>query len=246
MTNSIEAIDPRLEQARALVDALEKGERDEADELIGELAAVSQNEIFQEVGKITRRLHDSMNQFGLDARISELTDKDIPNAKERLNYVITMTDQAAHTTLSVVEELLPMAEGLHGRSSTLLEQWNRFQQREMPYEEFKNVSKEMGDFFEFSACTSEAISKKLHEVLMAQGFQDITGQIIRRVIQLVQEVENNMVELIRLSGDTGDSAVKQKGGSKLELEGPVVPSIATSESVQTQDEVDDLLSSLGF
>lgn len=245
MVNSKEEVDSRLDQARALVQALEKGKNDEANDLIGGLAAASQREIFQEVGKITRQLHDSMNQFGLDARISELTDKDIPDAKERLNYVIEMTDEAAHTTLTAIEELLPMAEGLQDRSSTLLEQWNRFQQREMPYEEFKSVSKEMGDFFEFSASTSTAISKKLYEVLMAQGFQDITGQIIRRVIQLVQEVENNMVELIRLSGD-GDSTITKKSGTEPELAGPVVPSLATKGSVQSQDEVDDLLSSLGF
>jgi chemotaxis protein CheZ len=239
-----EEIDARLKQARSLVNALESGDSSQADKLINGLAEMSENEIFQEVGKITRRLHDSMNQFGLDERISELTDKDIPDAKERLNYVIEMTDEAAHSTLTAVEELLPVAEGLNERSNKLLEQWNRFQQREMPYDEFKAVSKEIGSFFEYSANTSEVISKKLTEILMAQGFQDITGQIIRRVIQLVQDVETNMVELIRLSG--GLSEGEQKTHKEPELAGPVVPTIATNDSVKNQDDVDDLLSSLGF
>ncbi len=239
-----EEMDARLEQARSLVNALENGDSSQADKLIGELAEMSENQMFQEVGKITRRLHDSMNQFGLDERISELADKDIPDAKERLNYVIEMTDEAAHSTLTAVEELLPIAEGLNERSNNLLEQWNRFQQREMPYEEFKAVSKEIGSFFEYSASTSEVISKKLTEILMAQGFQDITGQIIRRVIQLVQDVETNMVELIRLSG--GMSEGEQKTHKEPELAGPVVPTIATNDSVKNQDDVDDLLSSLGF
>ncbi|RLA23620.1 MAG: protein phosphatase CheZ [Gammaproteobacteria bacterium] len=237
-------IDARLEQAKSLVKALENGDGGLAEGLINELAEMSQNEMFQEVGKITRRLHDSMNQFGLDARISELADKDIPDAKERLNYVITMTDQAAHATLTAVEELLPVAEGLNDRSNKLLEQWGRFQQREMPYEEFRNVSKEIAGFFEYSASTSEIISKKLTEILMAQGYQDITGQIIRRVIQLVQDVETNMVELIRLSGGMNEG--DQKKQNEPELAGPVVPTLATGDSVQSQDDVDDLLSSLGF
>lgn len=237
-------VNARLEQAKSLVKALEDGDDVLAGGLIGELAEMNRNEMFQEVGKITRRLHDSMNQFGLDARISELADKDIPDAKERLNYVITMTDQAAHSTLTAVEELLPIAEGLNDRSNKLLDQWRRFQQREMPYEEFKAVSKEIGNFFEYSASTSEVITKKLTEILMAQGFQDITGQIIRRVIQLVQDVETNMVELIRLSG--GVSEGEQKKRQEPELAGPVVPTLASSDSVQNQDDVDDLLSSLGF
>ncbi len=237
-------LDAQLEQARALVSALENCDAQLAGGLIKELAEMSQNEIFQEVGKITRRLHDSMTQFGLDARISDLTDKDIPDAKERLNYVITMTEEAANSTLSAVEELLPVADGLKERSGKLLQQWKRFQQREMPYEEFCDVSQEIGEFFEYSASTSELISTKLTEILMAQGFQDITGQIIRRVITLVQEVETNMVELIRLSGAVDDSEPKSR--KEPELAGPVVPTIAAVDSVNNQDDVDDLLSSLGF
>lgn len=238
--------DERLAIAKDLLKALKEGDEKSADEFIGQLAQSSHNEMFQEVGKITRRLHNSMVEFGLDSKITALADVDIPDAKERLNYVITMTEQAAHSTLSVVEELLPEADALHKRAGELNQQWARFRQREMPYEEFREVSSEISDFFEYSFNESEKITRQLNEVLMVQGYQDITGQIIRRVINLVQEIENNMVELIRLSGETGEKGKSSKGIDNPELAGPVVPKLATNDSVQSQDDVDDLLSSLGF
>ncbi len=107
------------------------------------------------------------------------------------------------------------------------------------------MSQELSDYFDYSVNSLETIHGGLNEVLMAQGFQDITGQIIRRVIDLVHNLENSMVELIRISGGSTD-----RGGDarEPELPGPVVPGIddREGETAASQDEVDDLLSSLGF
>jgi chemotaxis protein CheZ len=85
----------------------------------------------------------------------------------------------------------------------------------------------------------------LNDVLMAQDFQDLTGQIISRVITLVEEVEGNLVELIRL---TGDRFIKPQDAPETDTaaEGPHVPGVGRTDVVADQDEVDDLLSSLGF
>ena len=86
------------------------------------------------------------------------------------------------------------------------------------------------------------------EVLMAQDYQDITGQIIRRVIQLVEDVEKNLIELLKLFGEEQKSQAKQnvKAVDKNAAEGPIINPEQRDDVVENQDDVDDLLSSLGF
>jgi chemotaxis protein CheZ len=245
------AIDPRVEQALALVSALELGNHTEADRILDEIGRLRETALFQEVGRLTRQLHDTLASFAVDDRLADLTEKDIPDAKERLNYVIAMTEQAANTTLNAVEAIVPMAEALDEEAAALSAQWNRFRHREMPFEEFKALSQSLAEHFEHSRHDLDAMQKLLNEVLMAQGFQDLTGQIIRRVIQLVQDVEHSMVDMIRISGRRYRDAAEDTASAEavpapaLALDGPSVPGIDTG-AVHSQDDVDALLSSLGF
>ncbi len=235
----------RLALAKDLVKALEKGDDVTADALLDEIAGLRETQLFKEVGRLTRQLHDTMTSFAVDSRIASLTEKEIPDAKERLQYVITMTDQAANQTLTVVENLLPVSEQLTDGVSELAGKWGRFLDREMPYEEFKTMSREIALHFTESKNSLQAVQAGLNEILMAQSFQDITGQIIRRVIDLVQDLEASMVEVIRISG----GKVKPGGERKQpDLPGPAVPGIDDRQGdvAGSQDDVDDLLSSLGF
>ncbi|WP_133716700.1 protein phosphatase CheZ [Methylocaldum gracile] len=245
MTDKQPSADGRIEQARELLAALERGDDESADRILDDIGRVRETLMFQEVGKLTRQLHDTLANFSLDERIADLTEKEIPDAKERLNYVITMTEQAANTTLNAVESILPFAESLREQSNELSAQWQRFRQREMPYEEFKSLTQDLAQYFDVSAGHLQTIQHSLTEVLMAQGFQDLTGQIIRRVIKLVQDLEHSLVELIRISGrrfkPSGDSVPETKS----EPLGPAVPGV-DKNTVQNQDDVDSLLSSLGF
>ncbi|PKM11708.1 MAG: chemotaxis protein CheZ [Gammaproteobacteria bacterium HGW-Gammaproteobacteria-3] len=238
------AID-RLKLTKQLLAALEQGDEPGVDKLLDELAAIRETQLFHEVGRLTRQLHDAMRNFTLDARISELAEHDIPDAKERLNYVISMTEQSANQTLTAVEDLLPVAQTLNQQSRKLAGNWERFLVRKMPYEEFKGMSHEITSYFNESRDSLEMMQKGLNDILMAQGFQDITGQIIRRVIALVEDLEASMVGLIRLSG-TKSGATKTVPVP--DLPGPVVPGVddAAGDVAGSQDEVDDLLSSLGF
>ena len=102
----------RLETAKALVASLESGDQEESERLIASLAPpVSSDQLFIEVGRLTRELHDAINGFLLDARINDMTNVDIPDAKERLTYVITMTEQSADRTLTAVEKSMPLIAG---------------------------------------------------------------------------------------------------------------------------------------
>ena len=235
----------RLSLAKELLAALEQGDELKADKLLDEIAGIRETQLFLEVGRLTRQLHEAMRSFALDSRISELTENDIPDAKERLHYVISMTEQAANQTLTAVEGLFPVAQSLNQQARKLAGNWERFLVRKMPYEEFKGMSHEITHYFNESKQSLEMMQNGLNEILIAQGFQDITGQIIRRVITLVEDLENSMVELIRLSGT-------KAGGAKMahvpDLPGPAVPGVddKTGDVATNQDEVDDLLSSLGF
>ncbi|WP_305906674.1 protein phosphatase CheZ [Methylomarinum sp. Ch1-1] len=235
----------RLALARDLVTALEQGDEASADSLLDEIAGLRETQLFKEVGRLTRQLHDTMTGFAVDSRIAAMTEKDIPDAKERLHYVINMTEQAANQTLNAVEALLPVSERLNEQASALAGKWERFLDREMPYQEFKAMSREIALHFRTSEKSLHDVQSGLNDILMAQGFQDITGQIIRRVIDLVQELEASMVELIRISG----GRVKQEEAvEESQLPGPVVPGVddKVGDVANNQDDVDDLLSSLGF
>ncbi len=234
----------RLALARDLVKALEQGDETTADGLLDEIAGVRETQLFQEVGRLTRQLHDTLTSFEVDSKIASMTEKDIPDAKERLHYVITMTEQAANQTLNAVENLLPVSVQLNEQAAVLEDKWSRFLDKEMPYEEFKAMSQEIAQHFIHSKKSLDIVQSGLNDILMAQSFQDITGQIIRRVIELVQDLETSMVELIRISGHKAKPVQPEEH----QLPGPVVPGVddTTGDVANNQDEVDDLLSSLGF
>lgn len=235
-----------LSSARDLVTALEKGDEAQADEILDQIAGLRETQLFKEVGRLTRQLHDTMVSFSVDSKIATMAEHDIPDAKERLHYVIAMTEQAADQTLTVVENLLPISQELNDQADCLATKWGRFLDREMPFDEFKAMSTEIAQHFRQSRGALEQVQSGLNEILMAQGFQDITGQIIRRVIDLVQELESSMVKLISISSRkkmVGDTAA-----SHPELPGPVVPGVddKAGDVATSQVDVDDLLSSLGF
>lgn len=251
MTDQTEQNSYRLELARDLLQALENNDNEEAEKLIDQLAAERESTLFVELGRLTRQFHDAMMSFALDNRVVELAEKDIPDAKERLNYVISMTEQAADTTLNAIDEIFPLSDAIMASMDELSQKWARFLQREMQFEEFKALSREISEHFSQSRESLSLIQSKLNDVLMAQGFQDLTGQIIKRVIDLVHDVEQNMVELIRISGKRFVPEAKQAEPAEethLQGVGPVVPGVddRKGNTMASQDEVDDLLSSLGF
>lgn len=232
--------------AKDLVIALENDDEVAVGVLLDELAGLRETQLFKEIGRLTRQLHDSMISFSVDAKITEMTEHDIPDAKERLRYVISMTEQAADQTLTAVETLLPIGKVLIEQVEQLSAKWDRFLGREMPLEEFKSMSEEISQHFNESKNSLQQVQAGLNDILMAQGFQDLTGQIIRRVIELVQELEGSMVKMISIAGKKSSKVTSQQ--SQPELPGPVVPGVDDREGdvATSQVDVDDLLSSLGF
>ena len=234
--------DDNIARVKDLLVSLEKGNEVDAIEIIDELTSIRETELYQDMGKLTRELHDAISNFGIDDSISILAEKSIPDARDRLNYVISKTDEAANKTLEAVEESIPFCSDLDEQASKLHSSWKKFTNRELSADEFRALSKNISAFFEKTHGLSE-VKENLTTVLLAQEYQDLTGQIIKKVINLVEEVENKLIGLIQI---TGAPQIEEDKGDKASLDGPPVPGLAHADTVSGQDEVDDLLSSLGF
>ncbi|EHR42270.1 protein phosphatase CheZ [Alishewanella jeotgali] len=239
-----------LEQAKELVQLLEMGEQEIANELVQQLGMPGSSELFAEVGKLTRQLHDSLKNFQIDPSLNNLLEEDIPDAKKRLNHVIDMTEQAANRTMDAVESCLPIADQISQKLGLLLPQWQKLMTRDLKLGEFKTLCHGVDGFLKQTVDESTRLNQLLTDVLMAQDYQDLTGQILRRVIELVREVEESLIGLLTAFGTTNLQHLEQKPVKRKilagEAEGPIIDAQGRDDVVTGQDDVDDLLSSLGF
>jgi chemotaxis protein CheZ len=237
-----------LEQAQQLVRFLENGQQNEANLLLEEVYREQfADHIYKQVGVLTRELHDSLKNFQLDNRVSEIAKDDIPDARDRLNYVISKTEVAANKTMDSVDRCMPIADKLHQSLLDVRPQWNQLMRGRVELSEFKGLCHRIDDLLSQIEGDSSELRGELMEILMAQDFQDLTGQIIRRVITLVNEVEQRLVEILTVFGNNQlEQQTDQTTHTSAEPEGPIMNPHERSDAVSSQDEVDDLLSSLGF
>jgi chemotaxis protein CheZ len=242
-----------LEEAKMLVEYLEKGERNQANSLVDAITMRESTKLFSEVGKLTRQLHDSLNTFQIDERIANLTQDEIPDARSRLLYVIEETEKAANTTMDAVEKSMPLAEGINARLTAVMPEWQKLMGRQIELGEFKQLCLELDKLISDATNDSAKLNSLLTEILMAQGYQDLTGQVIRRVIELVKEVEDSLVSMLTAFGDVNDKQQRkdkpqtyEKQTDTIKAEGPIIDAESREDVVNGQDDVDDLLSSLGF
>ncbi len=233
-----------LEKAKQLVSSIEADDMEMADKTLEELSDFSDSTLFREVGRLTRELHEAINGFLLDAKIADIAQREIPDASERLSYVIEMTEKSANKTLNAVEESLPLANELEEKSAQLSDEWEKFRDKQLSVDDFRSLSSDLSSFLEVVKNHSSNLHTNLSDVLLAQDFQDLTGQIIRKVITLVTDIEDKLVQLVKISGSRLPDSKYESPSDK--LEGPVVPGVEQGDVVQGQDDVDDLLSSLGF
>ncbi len=240
-----------------LVEKLQSDKYNEASELIHNLVEARDHHIFKSVGQLTRALHDAIVNFHVDADLEseppEINKSEIRDASNRLNYVISMTQEAADKTMDKVEAVAPIAMNLGQEATRLRNEWHRLKRREISKDEFKALYNQMGDFLDQMDDGTQQLNKSLQDIILEQGFQDLTGQVLRKVISLITEVEDELVNLMRIAGQveqvTGmasQSLEGEKTPEKSEPEGPQIHAEIREDVVSGQDEVDDLLSSLGF
>jgi len=244
-----------VSQAKELISQLESGRALDAMKTISTLQISREQFLFKEVGKLTRSLHESIKNFHMDTGLDPMTVTELSrmeDASDRLNYVMNMTERAANRTMDMVEETMPLSNRLGDRARRLRPDWERLMRREMRPEEFRALYKEISSFLEYTDEEASHIENNLSNILLAQDFQDLTGQVIKKVITLVREVETNLVHLMKMAAE-----VDQIAGFKHDIaplpeecpigpEGPIVNPEKRKDVVNGQDEVDALLSSLGF
>ncbi len=253
-----ELLDELKDRARSLVEQLERGDFPAAADVIRTINEARDRSIYREVGKLTRGLHDAIRNFEIETGATGL-DHDsmskMANAQERLDYVINLTQKSADKTMDMVEEGIPLAEKLGANASALRADWQRLITREMKPDEFRELYHRMDAFLGDATRDSSELSAKFNSILLAQDFQDLSGQVIRKVITLVQEVEARLVELMRVAGQvdqltglfrTTETEQRVRPAADIVAEGPQINAHKRDDVVSGQDDVDDLLSSLGF
>ncbi len=228
----------------ALTAALERGDDAAFLAVLDDLVHTRRPELFNELRDLTSNLKVALDRFRLDARLADFAEKEIPDARQRLAHVLKLTDEAAHRTLDLVEESGPPAERTARAAETLAGPWMRFRSRKIELKEFHELLKRMDAFLPAARADAEQIRRNLSELLLTQGYQDLTGQIIRGVIELVRELESALIELTRLSGAGAVPADRASPASR--GHGPSVPGLTQGEVASGQQDVDALLSGLGM
>lgn len=240
----------------ALAHAYAAGQELEFEAELDELLRVRERSLFVEIGRLSRDLNAALERFTFDARIVDLAEKDVPDARQRLAHVLTMTDEAAHRTMDLVEGACPLAERTRAAAASIAPLWDEFRARRIEVRDFRSMLHQVDRFLAEVQVDAERIRSNLNEVLLAQGYQDLTGQIIRSVMHLVEEVEQALGNLVRLSNTAdgaghaashapADAAAAAEDGSRRGY-GPPVPGVAHGTVVTGQQDVDSLLSGLGL
>ncbi|MGM0953428.1 MAG: protein phosphatase CheZ [Pseudomonadota bacterium] len=257
-TDNQRGLDPEVteklkQQTSELAESVNAGDHARAMAAINELSEVRDQSLYQEVGRLTRSLHEAIRNFQIDARSAEQQEalSAMSDASDRLNYVVEMTNQAANRTMDLVEESMPVAHAMRDEAVELRDEWQRLRRREMAPAEFRELYGRIDKFFVAMTTDSDILYNSLSEILLAQDFQDLTGQVIHKVTALVKEVEENLLSLVVMA-----SHVDQLTGTVHEIEekeesaekgvGPQIKADEREDVVSGQDGVDDLLSSLGF
>jgi chemotaxis protein CheZ len=247
-------------KAQELVSVLNEGKLSDAMEIIQELHEFRHQTFFSEVGHLTRGLHEAIKSFstelGSSLEIDDGSSKEDADAADRLNYVIEMTEKNAHDTMDRVDKALSLVDKLDSQSERFKDLLLLVGQLEKEHDSLNGVYDRTCAVKEESEQTIDVLRAELTDIVVSQSYQDITGQLIRRVINLVTNVETHLVGLMemasqveKLSGiEVSVASEDDKQTNKknpIQAEGPQVNK-ESADVVSNQDEVDDLLSSLGF
>src|SRR5262245_32190195 len=139
-------------------------------------------DLLAQLQDLTCNLQSALDRFRLDSRLTRLAEKEVPDARERLQHVLKLTDQAAHRTMDLVEQSRSPADRTAKEAAALAEPWSRFRAGTITVSDYCDLITRIDKFILASRTDSEQVRANLNEVLLAQDYQDLTGQIIRGVM----------------------------------------------------------------
>ena len=200
-----------------------------------------QEEVLARVGQMTRSLHENLRGLGFDELIAKAA-HDIPDARDRLDYVAKMTEQAAQRVLNAIESATPLQEKIDVGAANLADEWRVLLQGPVSEADSHDMAKRTLAYLDETRSNASATKQQLLDIMMAQDFQDLTGQVIKKVTELAHGIEQQLVQLLV---DYASPEVRHDSGPGL-LNGPQIKPEGKADVVASQEQVDDLLESLGF
>jgi len=189
--------------------------------------------MYNQVGNLTRKLHETLKMLGYDQSLERIA-ASIPDAKDRLNYIASMTEQAAERVLNAAEIARPLQDDIEGGAQGLTKRWEQVFGNQLPIRDFPPLATATRAYLQSVPGLTHETSSQLLEIVMAQDFQDLTGQVIKKLMVIVKEIEQELVSLLI-------------AGSPNPAPPPATTAIVEQEkAIADQKQVDDLLASLGF
>ncbi len=197
-------------------------------------------DLIHRVASVTRKLRESMRELGLDQAIKDAAHA-IPDARDRLHYVARMTEQAANRVLNAAEQTQPLQESMQKEAKALDARWQQWFDHPVELDQARELVDDTRALLKDIPQKTQASQGNLLDIIMAQDFQDLTGQVIMKMLGVVTAIETELVQVLI------DSVPQEKREEAASLlNGPDVNPAGKVDVVTSQDQVDDLLSSLGF
>ena len=197
------------------------------------------SEVTLRVRLVASGLQSALDRFRVDSKLIDLAQHQVPDARHRLAHVLRLTDDAAHRTMDLVEQCCPLADQLAHEAERLIGM-------QATEGSSQPLQLRITEFLKRTGTSIAAVRGNLAEVLLTQGYQDLSGQIIRGVMTLVDELEQALGDLVRIVGADQDDCERPSGAHSTRGHGPVVPGINYGVAVGGQQDVDALLSDLGM
>ncbi|MGV6852700.1 MAG: protein phosphatase CheZ [bacterium] len=211
------------QMATQFIAAIDENNEAEIDQIMLDFGKIQQSELFQELGRLTRDFHDSLNEYEREYFVQNMAEDHLPNAGDRLEQVIALTEEAAHKTLSATEKGHGILTPLTKEIGKLADMVSKLDSNSKGISEVQAAVNEI-------ASGVKGMQDVLQSIVLAQSYQDLSGQIVRKVVTLITGVHLSLVSLL------GEAAHTQSDDSKQSEEAPLT----------AQEDVDALLESLGF
>jgi len=197
-------------------------------------------ELLGRIGQLTRQLREGLRELGLDKEVEKAAQA-IPDARDRLKYVATTTERAAHRALNAIELAQPLQESLATDAKDLSKRWDAWFADPIELDQARELVRDTRGYLGGVPQKASAINGQLMEIMMAQDFQDLTGQVIKKMMEVVNDVETQLLQVLI---DNSPKERRQEISNSLQNGPQIVP--GNPDAVTDQSQVDDLLESLGF
>lgn len=201
-------------------------------------------DVFQRIGIITRRLHDALHELGYDKALENAVDC-LPDARARLAYIAKLTGESANKVLNTVEFARATQDEMSSGAKDLKSRWKGKTAQTLNGPDGETLITDTNEFLGSLSMSTDLTNSHLTDIMLAQDFHDLTGQVIRKVVDLAQTLEEQLLALL-LETTPPEQRAKLVSSDIGFLNGPAIETAGRSDIVTSQSQVDDMLESLGF